>query len=99
MSVQLALQSMIVKTSQRLPVIRDLKNRLDPDAVFMIGTRVTWWSGTDIVGRAPHGLVHRRLQDHFRGSTASIPSPQILPGLRILRAFRCTMTFDLRVPD
>ena len=39
---QLALESMIVEGSLQLPVIRDLKNALEPDYVFVIGTRITW---------------------------------------------------------
>ena len=39
---QLALERMIVEGSLQLPVIRDLKNGIEPDYVFVIGTRITW---------------------------------------------------------
>ncbi len=39
---QLALERMIVEASLQLPVIRDLKNTLEPDYLFAIGTRITW---------------------------------------------------------
>lgn len=39
---QLALERMIVEASLQLPIIRDLKSTLEPDFVFVIGTRITW---------------------------------------------------------
>ena len=39
---QLALERMIVEASLQLPVIRDLKSGLEPDFVFVVGTRITW---------------------------------------------------------
>lgn len=39
---QLAMERMIVEASLQLPVIRDLKNGIEPDFVFVIGTRMTW---------------------------------------------------------
>jgi hypothetical protein len=39
---QLAMQGMIVEASLQLPVIRDPKSTIEPDFVFVIGTRITW---------------------------------------------------------
>ena len=39
---QLALESMIVEASLQLPVVRDLKNAIEPDYTFVVGTRITW---------------------------------------------------------
>ncbi len=39
---QLALESMIVEASLQLPVVRDLKTGVEPDYVFVIGSRITW---------------------------------------------------------
>ncbi len=39
---QLALPQIIVEASLQLPVIRDLKTTIEPDAVLVIGTRITW---------------------------------------------------------
>ena len=39
---QLALVGMIVEASLQLPVIRDLKNAVEPDFLFAVGTRITW---------------------------------------------------------
>ena len=39
---QLALERMIVEASLQLPVLRDLKAAIEPDFVFVIGTRITW---------------------------------------------------------
>ena len=39
---QLALERMIVEASLQLPVIRDLKTTVEPDFIFVIGTRITW---------------------------------------------------------
>jgi len=32
----------VVEASLQLPVIRDLKSTVEPDFVFVIGTRITW---------------------------------------------------------
>ncbi len=40
--VQLALERMIVEASLQLPIIADLKNRVEPDFIFVVGTRITW---------------------------------------------------------
>jgi len=39
---QLALPQIIVEASLQLPVIRDLKSAVEPDAIFVLGTRITW---------------------------------------------------------
>ncbi|MBI2481115.1 MAG: hypothetical protein HYV60_21510 [Planctomycetia bacterium] len=39
---QLALERMIVEASLQLPVIREVRNGIEPDYVFAIGTRITW---------------------------------------------------------
>ena len=38
----LSMEHMIVEASLQLPIIRDLKSSLEPDFVFVIGTRITW---------------------------------------------------------
>ena len=40
--IQLALESYIVEASLQLPVVRALKNGLEPDFLFAVGTRITW---------------------------------------------------------
>jgi len=40
--IQLALERMIVEASFQIPVIRDLKNVVEPDSIFVVGTRITW---------------------------------------------------------
>lgn len=39
---QLALERMIVEASLQLPVIRSLKQIVEPDYTLVIGTRITW---------------------------------------------------------
>ena len=39
---QLVRQRIIVEASLQLPAIRDLKNSIEPDYVFAVGTRITW---------------------------------------------------------
>lgn len=39
---QLALQGLIVEASLQLPVIRDVRNGIEPDSVLVLGTRITW---------------------------------------------------------
>ena len=39
---QLVRQRIIVEASLQLPVIRDLKNSIEPDSVFVISPRITW---------------------------------------------------------
>jgi hypothetical protein len=39
---QLALERMIVEASLQLPIIREVRNGIEPDYVFAIGTRITW---------------------------------------------------------
>ncbi len=39
---QLALQSMIIEASLQLPIVRELRNAVEPDYTFVIGTRITW---------------------------------------------------------
>ncbi len=39
---QLALERMIVEASFQLPVVREVRNGIEPDYTFVIGTRITW---------------------------------------------------------